>query len=45
MVYLFIDNCSAQNKNKLLFEYLSAVINKPINNILCIDILNRGIAF
>ncbi|KAL5239056.1 hypothetical protein ACI65C_006466 [Semiaphis heraclei] len=33
MVYLFSDNCSAQNKNKLLFAYLSALVNTPTNNI------------
>lgn len=26
-LYLFSDNCSAQNKNKTLIQYLSAVIN------------------
>lgn len=28
-LYLFSDNCSAQNKNKTLFQYLSAVVNTP----------------
>lgn len=27
MVFLFSDNCSSQNKNKLLFQYLSVVVN------------------
>lgn len=33
MVYLFSDNCSAQNKNRLLFAYLSALVNTQTNNI------------
>jgi len=32
-VFLFSDNCSAQNKNKLLFQYLSAIVNSQIFSI------------
>lgn len=33
---MFSDNCSAQNKNKVLFQYLSAVVNTQSFNIKCI---------
>lgn len=33
MIYLFSDNCSAQNKNKLLFAYFLALINTQTNSI------------
>lgn len=29
-VFLFSDNCSSQNKNKTLFQFLSAVVNSPM---------------
>lgn len=32
-LFLFSDNCSAQNKNKTLFQYLSAVVNNNMFHI------------
>lgn len=35
-LYLFSDNCSAQNKNKVLFQYLSAVVSTSTNKLISI---------
>lgn len=32
-LYLFSDNCSAQNKNKVLFQYLSTVVSTSTNKL------------
>jgi len=32
-VFLFSDNCSPQNKNKLLFQYLLVVVNSQMFSI------------